>query len=160
MGHFSTESRPPFPAVPLLVPWLSLRSVLEVAMVSASAMRDICSMRSGVAFSALLNIFRSLAALPPALIVRERTRFSGLAVLSLRATISPAMHFTRWDKIALARLIMDLVKDFLGGASEDAGPSSWLCLMAEMIEERLLLMSVSWAIGALGLMGAGGCHWE
>lgn len=34
-----------FPAVPLLLPWLSLRSVLVVAMVSASAMRDICSIR-------------------------------------------------------------------------------------------------------------------
>lgn len=32
------------PEVPLLLPWLS-RSVLVVAMVSASAMRDICSMR-------------------------------------------------------------------------------------------------------------------
>lgn len=30
--------------VPLLLPWL-LRSVLVVAMVSASAIRDICSMR-------------------------------------------------------------------------------------------------------------------
>lgn len=34
-----------FPAAPLLLPWLSLRSVLVVAMVSASAMRDICSIR-------------------------------------------------------------------------------------------------------------------
>lgn len=32
------------PVVPLLFPWLS-RSVLVVAMVSASAMRDICSIR-------------------------------------------------------------------------------------------------------------------
>lgn len=34
-----------FLAIPLLLPWLSLRSVLVVAMVSASAMSDICSIR-------------------------------------------------------------------------------------------------------------------
>lgn len=50
----------------------------------------------------MLNIW-SLAVLPPALMVRERMRFSGLDELSFSATISPAMHFTRWDRMALAR---------------------------------------------------------
>lgn len=40
----SDSSQPYFTAIPLLLPWLS-RSVLVVAMVSASAMRDICSIR-------------------------------------------------------------------------------------------------------------------
>lgn len=54
---------------------------------------ELISVYSEVDFSALLNIFA--AVLPPALMVRERMRFSALAVLSTSVTISPAMHFTR-----------------------------------------------------------------